>query len=126
MENDEIIIVESMTKIQPDDIHENGSVRLFEQLITKEKQKRVWVHSNEISGHSRPHVHASYDHQEYVISIDDSIEVLKADGPAKFGRFLVNSYSSPDWIQKFRKAWNGIASNYKFVEVDGMLVTPNK
>jgi hypothetical protein len=126
MENDEIIIFEKTTTIQPDDIHEDGSCCLFEQLITREKQMKVWVNSNEICGHSRPHVHASYDHQEYEISIDDSIEVLKAGGPARFGRFLVKSYSSPYWIQTFRKAWNGIMSNYKFVEVDGMLLTSNK
>lgn len=125
METDEIVIFETTTTTQPEDIREDGSIRLLEHLINKDKQMKVWVHSNEMCEHSRPHVHASYDHYEYQISIDDSIEILKGNGPDRYGRFLIKNYSTPYWIQRFRKAWNGIISNYKFEETKEGLVPPH-
>lgn len=123
--NDELVLLDELSNVRPEMINNDGSFHFFERVLVRDQQIRIFVHSNEVCGHSRPHVHATYDHYEYQISIDDPIEILRADGPDRYGLFLIKGYFSPSKIQDFRKAWNGIKSDYKFIEANGKFVMPS-
>mgnify|MGYP000018055367 CR=1 len=93
-------------------ILDNGSLILLEKTIIAEQNIKIYIHSNETSKHHRPHVHASYNEREYVISIDNTIEVIEPKED-KFSRYLIKTYFRSH-LQYFRKEWNSICSSYKF------------
>ena len=93
-------------------ILDNGSLILLEKTIIAEQNIKIYIHSNETSKHHRPHVHASYNEREYVISIDNTIEVSEPKED-KFSRYLIKTYFRSH-LQYFRKEWNSICSSYKF------------
>ena len=93
-------------------ILDNGSLILLEKTIIAEQNIKIYIHSNEKSKHNRPHVHASYNEREYVISIDNTIEVIEPKED-KFSRYLIKTYFRSH-LQYFRKEWNSICSSYKF------------
>ncbi len=93
-------------------ILDNGSLILLEKTIIAEQYIKIYIHSNETSKHHRPHVHASYNEREYVISIDNTIEVIEPKED-KFSRYLIKTYFRSH-LQYFRKEWNSICSSYKF------------
>lgn len=93
-------------------ILDNGSLILLEKTIIAEQNIKIYIHSNETSNHHRPHVHASYNEREYVISIDNTIEVIEPKED-KFSRYLIKTYFRSH-LQYFRKEWNSICSSYKF------------
>lgn len=93
-------------------ILDNGSLILLEKTIIAEQNIKIYIHSNETSKHHRPHVHASYNEREYVIYIDNTIEVIEPKED-KFSRYLIKTYFRSH-LQYFRKEWNSICSSYKF------------
>ena len=93
-------------------ILDNASLILLEKTIIAEQNIKIYIHSNETSKHHRPHVHASYNEREYVISIDNTIEVIEPKED-KFSRYLIKTYFRSH-LQYFRKEWNSICSSYKF------------
>ena len=93
-------------------ILDNGSLILLEKTIIAEQNIKIYIHSNETSKHHRPHVHASYNEREYVISIDNTIEVIEPKED-KVSRYLIKTYFRSH-LQYFRKEWNSICSSYKF------------
>lgn len=106
-------------KVQLEDwmIKDDGSIILLEKTILKQQNIKIYLHSNEISNHNRPHVHACFNDKEYVISIDDDIDLLEPKKSDKYSRYLIKTYFD-SYLQIFRKEWNSICSNYKFVQND--------
>lgn len=110
-------LIDRKIKLEDWMIREDGSLLLLEGTIIKEQSIKIYIHSNEISNHHRPHVHACFNDKEYVISIDDKIELLEPEKPDKYSRYLIKCYFTT-CLQDFRKEWNSICSNYKFVQND--------
>lgn len=104
---DEIIEIYSfIIKMEDWMINKDGSLNLTENLLLHDKKIKVFVHSNELNSHHRPHVHACYEDREYVISIDRKIEELN-NNVDKYYNFIINSTFKKDQnIQIFRKGWN--------------------
>lgn len=111
---DKKYLIDRKIKLEDWMIREDGSLLLLEGTIIKEQNIKIYIHSNEISNHHRPHVHACYNEKEYVISIDDNIELLEPEKPDKYSRYLIKCYFT-SCLQNFRKEWNSVCSNYKFV-----------
>lgn len=104
--NKPILLHESKHHIEDWMVKEDGSLILQEGVLAHEKSIKIQVNSNEFNGHHRPHVHAWYQDKEYVISIDNSIEVL-SENEDRFSKMLVKMYFKRDeWMQIFRKGWN--------------------
>lgn len=93
-------------------IKEDGSVLLREQTITRFQNIKVYVNSNEMSSHHRPHVHVDINDKSYQIAIDDAFDVLSPKED-KYARFIIKTYLKSN-LNACRKAWNEIQSNYKF------------
>lgn len=106
------ILIAKKDHIEDRMILDNGSLILLEKTIIAEQNIKIYIHSNETSKHHRPHVHASYNEKEYVISIDNTIEVIEPKED-KFSRYLIKTYFRSH-LQYFRKEWNSICSSYKF------------
>ena len=93
-------------------IQEDGSVWLREQTITRYQNVKVYVNSNEMSSHHRPHVHVDINDKSYQIAIDDAFDVL-SQNEDKYARFVIKTYLKSN-LNVCRKTWNEIQSNYKF------------
>ena len=118
---EEKIIFQHLMKIEDWMIKEDGSLILLEKEILREQNIKIIIHSNEITSHNRPHIHAFYNDKEYQISIDDKIEELN-DNEDKYCRLIIKLCFKTN-IQNFRKEWNNIMSNYKFkVDNNGQYV----
>ncbi len=111
---DKIYLIDRKTKIEDWMILEDGSLYLCEGTIIKEQSIKIFIHSNEKAKHHRPHVHACFNDREYVISIDDKVELIEPKEPDKYSRYLIKCYFT-SCLQDFRKEWNSICSDYKFV-----------
>lgn len=114
---DKKYLIDRKIKLEDWMIREDGSLLLLEGTIIKEQSIKIYIHSNERTRHHRPHVHACFNDNEYVISIDDNIELLEPEKPDKYSRYLIKCYFT-SCLQDFRKEWNSICSNYKFVQND--------
>ena len=93
-------------------IKEDGSVFLQEQTIIRYQNVKVYVNSNEMGSHHRPHVHVDVNDKSYQIAIDDAFDVL-SQNEDKYARFVIKTYLKSE-LNACRKAWNEIQSNYKF------------
>lgn|SRR5690554_1135370 len=97
---------------------------LLEYIVAANDRAKVIIYSNEMTGHNRPHVHAFYGQEEFVITIDDKLDIIHGNrNKIKLAKYIIDNLIRKD-IQKFRKYWNEIKSNYKFVLRDNLLV-PN-
>lgn len=85
-----------------------GQVFRYDSIICK-------VHSNEINNHHRPHVHIILKNTEFVVSIDNRIEVLS---PKKIKNSIKNILIRDIVmnINKCREEWNIVQSLVKFKE----------
>lgn len=100
-------------------INDDGTIRLDEKQIFRNNGIVLSVYSNEIGRHNRPHVNVEYKNRNYVFAIDGSCDLLgKTACENEITRYLSKKYVEPN-LQICRKAWNGIKSNYKFIEKDG-------
>lgn len=102
-------------------ILDNGQISktLNEETIKISQNIKFVIHSNEMTGHNRPHIHAYFNNKEYVITIDDSIELLHPAKEDKYFKLIKNNYLIEN-LQIARMIWNTIYSNYKFkVDKDG-------
>ena len=107
------IIVEKSIPLADWMIKENGSIVLQEKTITQYQNIRIYTNSNELTSHHRPHVHVDVNDKSYQIAIDDSFDVLSFNED-KFARFVIKTFLSKN-LNEYRKAWNEIQSNYKFI-----------
>ena len=104
-------------------IQEDGSVWLLEQTIIRYQNVKVYVNSNEMGSHHRPHVHVDINDKSYQIAIDDVFDVLSPNED-KYARFVIKTYLKSN-LNACRKAWNEIQSNYKFViDISGNYICP--
>jgi hypothetical protein len=104
-------------------IQEDGSVWLLEQTIIRYQNVKVYVNSNEMGSHHRPHVHVDINDKSYQIAIDDVFDVLSPNED-KYARFVIKTYLKSN-LNACRKAWNEIQSNYKFViDTSGNYICP--
>lgn len=110
---DNKIIFETKTKIEDWMIKEDGSLILLEKEIYRSQQIKIIIHTNEISSHNRPHVHAFFNDKKYQISIDNVYEELNGKTD-KYCKFIIK-YCFKAQMQNFRKEWNNIKSSYKFM-----------
>ena len=109
---DEKIILERIDHLDDWMILEDGSILLLEVTIAKFQNIKIYVNSNEMSSHNRPHVHVNINDKSYEISIDNTFDVL-APKEDKYDRYVIKSYMD-NILNDCRKAWNEIHSNYKF------------
>ena len=118
------VIYEWKTKMEDNDIFEDGSLRLNEKSIRFEQKIKLVIHSNEQSSHNLPHVHAFYNSREYVITIDDDFKLLKPEEEDKYIKYIRKAFLIPH-VQKCREYWNETNAIYKFVNnEDGKLICP--
>ena len=49
---------------------------LLEYIVSFNDRAKVRIYLNEMTGHNRPHVHAFYGQEEFVITIDEQFDVI--------------------------------------------------
>lgn len=108
-------------------IPEDGDLLLREDLVYDGGSFKVQLKKGNESCHNRPHVQAIMDGESYNISIDDNIQCLSNKPKKNHINFLVKEIKKDKILQKARRIWNSIPSNYKFIEDEhGNLVCPNQ
>lgn len=81
--------------------------------IYRDYRLKCYVNSNENTSHNRPHVHIIFDSNDYEVTIDDKIEVIKPNKcRTQIKRLLICDVIIN--LKLCREKWNQIKSNYKF------------
>ena len=119
----EKVLFQDENALRENCILEDGRIFLQEKVLLRDAHVKLCIHTNEKCNHNLPHITAYYQNYEYVITIDDELQIIHSSGREKFARFLIKNYILPK-LQFLRKEWNQIDSNYKFICNDGIFCVP--
>lgn len=76
------------------------------------------IHTNENAGHNRPHLHASYQDKEIIISLDNHIEIIGGNiGNKKNNKALEFVIENLTFLQN---NWNRFSNGIRISESDFM------
>ena len=121
----EDIPVENMVIISNQDVDKiicgSGTKQVFlEHKIAEKDNIKIYINSNEITGHNIPHCHLKYnDNNNYcVLSLID-LEKIAPDGNIKNAVVCKAQALLGKHIQDARKKWNEVHSLMKFKVSDG-------
>ena len=74
---------------------------------------RVYIRSNEQSGHNKPHVHVEVAKKDAGIIYLDTLTFDKTSLPINQQNAILNTLKT-NYLGKAKETWNKIISNYKF------------